>query len=86
MAERPLLCTRCHSPVTIAEDITSYLDWGPAVIDDHGTVRPADPDHTPPPAMADNGYTVGRPRACCTNRDCGHQWRLRRPFAPEERP
>lgn len=86
MAERPLLCTRCHSPATIAEDVQGYLDWGPAVIDSKGVVRPADPDYKPVSVMGDNGRTVGRPRACCTNRDCGHQWRLRRLFDPIEDP
>lgn len=77
-----LACLRCGDPVTIAEDITGYIDWGLAIVDEAGTVRPADPEHTPPPSMSDNSRTVGRPRACCTNRDCGHQWRLRRPFDP----
>ncbi|MFD9256966.1 hypothetical protein [Streptomyces sp. NPDC059538] len=80
MTERPLACTRCGSPAAVVEDVTGYLDWGPAVIGDDGTVRPADPTWSPPVLMADNAEPTGRPRACCSNRACGHQWRLRRRF------
>jgi hypothetical protein len=79
---RPLTCTRCGSPVAIAEDTAGVIDWGPAVITDDGTVRPAEPHQRPPVLMADNSDPVGRPRACCTNSDCLHQWRLRRRFDP----
>lgn len=82
MTERVLLCTRCRYPALVVEDVTGQLDWGYAVIDDTGTVRPADKDHRPPVLMSDNSDTTGRPRACCTNTECGHQWRLRRPFDP----
>ncbi|MER7507033.1 hypothetical protein ABTX82_01590 [Streptomyces lavendulae] len=82
MATRPLICTRCGTPVGIAEDVTGFLDWGQAVIDDDGTVRPADPSQTAPVLMADNADATGRPRACCPNRACGYQWRLRRRFDP----
>lgn len=82
MATRPLTCTRCGSPVEIAEDIAGYLEWGPAVIDDNGIVRPANPEQAPPTLMSDNADATGRPRACCMNRSCGHQWRLRRRFDP----
>ncbi|WP_143670575.1 hypothetical protein [Streptomyces antimycoticus] len=64
--------------MSIAEDVTGYLDWGKAVIDTDGTVRPADPTQRPPVLTADNSAPAGRPRACCSA--CGHQWRLRRPF------
>jgi hypothetical protein len=77
---RPLTCTRCGAPAGIAEDVTGYLDWGLAVVGDDGIVRPAVPGYEPPTLMADNADATGRPRACCTNRDCGHQWRLRRRF------
>lgn len=79
---QPLTCTQCRSPVDVVEDIRSVLVWGPAVVDATGTVRPADPARRPPVVMADNAQTVGRPRACCTNPECGHQWRLKRPFSP----
>lgn len=82
MPERILLCTVCRWPAAVVEDVTGYLDWGPAVIDETGTVRPADPKAQPPTPMPDNTESTGRPRACCTNPDCLHQWRLRRPFDP----
>ncbi|MFH8483570.1 hypothetical protein [Streptomyces sp. NPDC018055] len=79
---KPLLCTKCGEPVELAEDVIGYLDWGPAVVSDDGTVRLANPNWQPPVLMADNSRAIGRPRACCVNRACGHQWRLRRPFDP----
>jgi hypothetical protein len=66
----------------VVEDVTGYLDWGTAVIDDNGIVRPADPDAFPPYLTADNAEASGHPRACCESRECGHQWRLRRKFDP----
>jgi len=36
---RPLLCIRCGARVEIAEDVTGYLAWGPAVIGADGVVR-----------------------------------------------
>ncbi|PJN31329.1 hypothetical protein CG717_16315 [Streptomyces sp. CB02613] len=73
MTARPLACTRCGAQCGIAEDVESYSDLGPAVIDDDGTVRPQDPDgehghkHDPRPI---------RTRAYCLT--CGHGWTLRR--------
>lgn len=70
---RPLSCTQCGDQCGIAEDYVSYSDWGPAVINQDGTVRPQDPDggfghkHDPRPI---------RVRAYCPS--CGHQWTLRR--------
>lgn len=80
---RPLRCTRCGSPADVVEDITGYLDWGAAIVDADGTVRPADLGQQPPNLMADNAESTGRPRACCTASACGHQWRLRRRFDPD---
>lgn len=82
MTDRPLTCTRCGAPVGIAEDVTGFLDWGLAVIDADGIVRPANPHQTAPVLMADNADATGRPRACCLNPACRHQWRLRRRFNP----
>ncbi|MDX3575942.1 hypothetical protein [Streptomyces sp. FL07-04A] len=82
MNRRALTCTRCGAPVIIAEDISGHLDWGLAVIGDDGVVRREEWDCEPRVLMADNSEAVGRPRACCTNPDCRHQWRLRRPFDP----
>lgn len=82
MDEQILTCPRCRCPATVVEDVTGYLDWGYAVIDNTGTVRPADPNQAPPTLSADNADSAGRARACCSNSDCQHQWRLRRPFDP----
>ncbi|GGR70890.1 MULTISPECIES: hypothetical protein [Streptomyces] len=82
MTERILTCPRCRYPATIAEDVTGHLDWGHAVIDESGTIRPADPQQKPPTLTADNADATGRIRACCANDDCQHEWRPRRPFDP----
>lgn len=79
---RPLLCTKCGAHVVITEDITGYLDWGLALLDDDGVVRREEVDCEPRIVMADNSRPAGRPRACCVNPDCGHQWTLRRHFDP----
>ncbi|WP_406417977.1 hypothetical protein [Streptomyces sp. NBC_01614] len=83
MTERILLCPKCRYPAAVIEEVTGHLDWGPAVIDDTGTIRPADPDHKPPTLMSDNATATGRIRACCQNDDCQHQWRPRRQFDPQ---
>jgi hypothetical protein len=76
---RPLACPRCGTQCGIAEDVQTHSDYGPAVIDETGTVRPQDParqhglHHDPRPV---------RTRACCLNAECGHQWTLRRRFDP----
>ncbi|MDT3396161.1 hypothetical protein RKE29_05815 [Streptomyces sp. B1866] len=47
------------------------------MIDDHGTVRPAQPHME---------FYKGEPvrvRAVCSNDGCGHEWTLRRPFDPD---
>ncbi|MCX5112188.1 hypothetical protein OOK13_40365 [Streptomyces sp. NBC_00378] len=82
MAERILLCPKCRYPATVVEDVTGYLEWGYAVIDGTGILRPADPEQRPPTLMADNCNSTGRIRACCANTHCRHQWALRRPFEP----
>ncbi|WP_327337373.1 hypothetical protein OG384_14830 [Streptomyces sp. NBC_01324] len=72
----PLPCTQCGEPVGIAEDVTGYADWGPAVIDSRGVVRPA---------TQHMEFYKGDPirvRAVCHSEACGHQWTLRRPFEP----
>jgi hypothetical protein len=87
MAERPLLCTRCGSSVSVAEDTTGYIDWGPAVVGDDGVVRPQypDPGDEQQTVVSDAGITAAR--ACCSNPECRHQWRLRRRFeAPDPTP
>lgn len=83
MPERILLCPKCRHPAAVIEEVAGALDWGHAVIDEHGTIRPADPAHKPPTLMADNSTTTGRILACCQNDDCRHQWRPRRPFDPQ---
>ncbi len=73
---RPLACTRCGSACNVAEDVELVADYGPAVIDHLGVVRPADPDYQ---ADKTDGAPI-RTRACCTK--CHHQWTLRRRFDP----
>jgi hypothetical protein len=80
MADRPLLCTRCGSPVGVAEDVTGHCDWGLAVVDDQGTVRPVKRH------MEFHKGDPVRVRAVCGNPECGHQWTLRRRFEPEDQP
>lgn len=78
MKTRPLLCTQCGSPAGVAEDVTGHCDWGLAVIDEHGTVRPA---------RLHMEFHKGDPvrvRAVCDNPECGYQWTLCRRFDPTE--
>lgn len=75
-----LVCIRCGGPVEVVEDVVGYIEWGPAVIDTEGIVRPDEPDRRPRVVAEDNSNPVGRPRACCMNDECGHQWRIRREF------
>ncbi|MFF4661983.1 hypothetical protein [Streptomyces sp. NPDC001282] len=79
---RPLTCTRCGSPAAVAEDTAGFIDWGPAVVGNDGVVRPRYPDPRDgyQTVVSDGGIT--RTRACCTSRECGHQWTLRRRFEP----
>ena len=80
MADRPLPCTRCGSPCGIAEDVHAHADWGLAVVDDNGTVRPA---------RQHMEFHKGDPiriRAVCSNEACGHQWTLRRRFSERGTP
>lgn len=74
---RPLLCTRCSSPCAVAEDVNAYIDWGLAVIDADGVVRPA------VKAFEFHGNDPFRVRAVCQNGNCRYQWTLRRGFDPE---
>ncbi|MEU8623256.1 hypothetical protein [Streptomyces sp. NPDC048669] len=74
---RPLPCTRCGSPCRVVWDYTSVADWGTAVIDSMGTIRPA---------VQQVEFFKGDPyrsRAICEDPACRHQWTLRRPFEPE---
>ncbi|MBP2704444.1 hypothetical protein JOL79_11525 [Microbispora sp. RL4-1S] len=82
MAAKPLACTRCGSPAAVVEVVEGFLDWGLAVIDADGVVRPRDRKALNMPAvMDDNSRTVGID-AVCDNAKCGHRWRLRRRFDP----
>jgi hypothetical protein len=73
---RPLLCTKCGRQVGLAEDVNAHVDWGLAVIDDDGTVRPGEQ------RMELHKDEPIRVRAVCSNNDCRHQWTLRRRFEP----
>jgi hypothetical protein len=63
--------------VAVAEDVHAYLDWGTAVIDADGVVRPA--------VKSFEFFTADpfQARAVCQNADCRYQWKLRRKFDPE---
>lgn len=80
MTVKRLTCTRCGGPVTVVEDVVGWIEWGPAVIDAEGVVRPEDPDGRPGVVTAKESTPVGLPRACCLKDGCGHQWRIRRQF------
>lgn len=87
MTLRPLTCTRCGQPVGVAEDVESCIDWGPAVVDDDGTVYPQYPDPEDNQQEVDSVVKQLRVRAFCVNPGCQHQWTLRRRFdslAPSE--
>lgn len=80
MTRRPLLCTQCGDQVVVVEDTYGHIEWGPAVVDDDGIVRPAYPDpRDDRQTVVDNAGILGF-RACCTSDTCGYQWRLRRQF------
>jgi hypothetical protein len=84
VAERPLLCPRCRSAASVAEDTTGYIDWGPGVIGDDGVVRPKHPDPADEYQTVVSDAGITSTRGCCSNPACRHQWRLRRRFeAPE---
>jgi hypothetical protein len=53
-------------------------DYGLAVVDHDGVVRPAEGLE----GVHHEHATKVRTRACCTNRKCEYQWALRRPFEP----
>lgn len=82
MTARPLTCTRCGSQCGVAEDVESCIDWGPAVIDTNGVVRPQHPDPNNGYQDTQNAVATIRHRAFCINPECGHQWTLRRRFDP----
>lgn len=75
---RPLLCTKCHRQCGVAEDVESCIDWGPAVIDEDGTVRPQYGEAEDGYQEVWNAVRTLRVRAFCANPECGHQWTLRR--------
>lgn len=76
VASRPLRCTKCAGQVSVVEDVSGVVDWGLALVDDDGTVRPA---------VQYMEFQRGDPiraRAVCTDSECGHEWTLRRRFDP----
>jgi hypothetical protein len=76
VSSRPLRCTKCGSQVSVVEDVDGIVDWGLAVVDEDGTVRPA---------VRHMEFRAGesvRTRAVCDDPGCGHQWTLRRRFDP----
>jgi hypothetical protein len=75
---RLLGCTQCGSPAAVAEDTEGCVDWGLAVVDEDGVVRPQSTDPEGVTAVTN----ILRVRACCTNPGCEYQWTLRRRFDP----
>ncbi|GAA0704810.1 hypothetical protein GCM10010193_69760 [Kitasatospora atroaurantiaca] len=84
-AARPVACTRCGSPCAVAEDTVGLIDWGPAVVDADGVVRPQYPDPEDEYQTVTNDVGITRTRAVCSNRSCRHQWTLRRRLDPSAR-
>lgn len=78
MTNRPLFCTRCGGRCAVAEDTRGCMDWGLAVIDEDGVIRP----ESPQPEGIEAVVEVLRTRAVCQNPDCEYQWALRRRFDP----
>lgn len=76
---RLLACTRCGGSVVVCENVVGFIEWGRAVVDEHGVVHPASPAQEPQAVMADNGRTTSA-YAVCEDPDCGHRWTLRRRF------
>jgi hypothetical protein len=76
MASRPLRCTMCGSQAGVVEDVDGTVDWGLALVDEDGTVRPA------VQYMEFHQGNPVRTRAVCSSPTCGHQWTLRRRFDP----
>jgi hypothetical protein len=86
VSTQPLLCTKCGNQCGVAEDVESCIDWGPAVVDEDGTVRPQYPDAEDGYQEVWNAQTTIRVRAFCVSPSCRHQWTLRRRFDPTAAP
>lgn len=80
--ERALACPRCGSQCSVAEDVESCIDWGPAVVGADGIVRPQHPNPEDGHQDVENAVRTLRCRAYCQNPSCRHQWTLRRAFDP----
>lgn len=77
MSARRLPCTQCGEQVNVVEVVTGFVNWGAAVVDEDGTVRPA---------VQHMEFYKGDPirvRAACSAEGCGHAWTLRRHFEPD---
>jgi hypothetical protein len=82
VSARPLVCPRCGQQCIVAEDVESCIDWGPAVVDSDGIVRPQFPNPADNQQDVHNAVETLRCRAVCINDACRHQWTLRRRFEP----
>jgi hypothetical protein len=73
-----LRCTQCGEQVSIVEVVEGFLDWGPAVVDDQGVVRPQEASGAL--SLDEWNSTPKGAYAHCDNRKCGYRWKLRRRF------
>lgn len=81
LPRRPLTCTHCGSRCGVVEDTEGCVDWGLAVVDEDGVVRPQRPE---PEGITAVVRILGV-RAVCENPECQHQWKLQRRFDPAQR-
>lgn len=73
-----LTCSQCASRCGIAKDVEGCIDWGLAVIDEEGVVRP---QHSEPEGITAAVRTL-RVCAVCDSPECRYQRTLRRRFDP----
>lgn len=85
-APEPLRCPRCRQQAAVVEQVLGRLDWGPAVLDADGAIRPEVRPEQVPAVTADNSTSTGV-YGHCDNKACQYEWKLRRRFdsAPESK-
>lgn len=79
MPAQPLTCTKCGHPVEVVEYVETIVDYGPAVIDERGIVRPV--GEVDPYGSKQDSEEI-RAVAVCLDRTCRNRWTLRRKFDP----
>lgn len=79
MIARVLRCTKCSGPTEVIEYVETIVDYGPAVIDGNGVVRPVVSRDT----YGDKEHWLPlRAIAICLSSNCRYRWVLRRKFDP----